>query len=110
MSELDMTYAAQIRAAGVVLDLLVKAGNEGLPVASWMVTGPGGLLVNCLGVNDVARRASFEAWAELLEAQRLPDDIGALWTIVQRAHMTDLRGCHVDLVAYLDAPFGGDER
>lgn len=110
MAELNVVYAGQVRATGVVLDLLAKGGNEGLPVASWMVTGTGSLLGNCLGVDDVARRASFEAWADLLGAQRLPDDIGALWTIVQRARTADLRGCRVDLVAYLDAPFGGEGR
>jgi hypothetical protein len=109
-SELNQRYAEQIRATGILLDLLAKADNEGLPVASWMVTGTGGLLANCLGVDDVARRASFEAWSDLLGVQRLPDDIGAMWTIVQRARTADLRGCRVDLVAYLDAPFGGDDQ
>jgi len=109
-SGLDAAYVAQIRAAGVLIDLLANAAEQGLPPVAWMVTGGGSLVGHCLGASDVQRRASFEAWADLVGAHRLPDDVAPLWTVELRARAEDVRACRVDVVAWLDEPFGGEYR
>ena len=108
MSDLHTAYVAQLRAAGVLIDLLATAADQGLPGAAWMLTGGGHVVGHCLGATDVQRRASFEAWTDLVGARRFPDEVAPLWTVELRARAVDLRACRVDVVAWLDESFGGE--
>lgn len=107
VSDLDLRYAAQIRAAGVLSDLLVMAGEAALPSLSWSVNCRGGLSGLCVGVTDAGIRASFEAWMQLLGAQRLYDDRSADDGVILRGRVEQIRGCEVRLSAYLSTPAGG---
>jgi hypothetical protein len=106
--ELNAVYAAQVRGVALLTDLLMKAGKEGLPVAAWWLTSKGNLSAHCVGATDLERRASFEAWADLLGAKRLPDQIAPLWTVELRARTETIYGRQVDLVSWLDESFGGE--
>lgn len=106
--ELNAVYAAQFRGVALLNDLLLKAGREGLPVAAWWLTSKGNLSGHCVGATDTHRRASFEAWADLLGAKRLPDQIAPLWTVELHAQLETVWGRQIDLVSWLDEPFGGE--
>lgn len=107
VSDLDLRYAAQIRAAGVLSDLLVMAGGAALPSLTWSVNCRGGLLGLCMGETDNDLRASFEAWMQQLGAQRLPDDLTVDGYVTLRGRVEQVRGCEVRLSAYLFTPAGG---
>lgn len=106
ISDLDLRYAAQIRAAGVVSDLLVMAGDAALPSLTWSVNCRGGLSGLCVGATDDDIEASFEAWVQLLGAQRLADDECVDGGVILRGRVEPIRGCEVRLSAYLSTPAG----
>lgn len=108
VSDLDLRYAAQIRAAGVLVDLLVMAGEMALPSLGWSVTGRGAISGFGVGITDSDTRASFEAWAKVLGAQRLPDDVSVTGSLILRARVEQFRGCEVRLAAHLLARVGGE--
>jgi hypothetical protein len=106
--ELDARYEAQVSGLRLLTDVLVKAAREGLPAAAWWLSSTGDLSGHCVGATDADRRASFEAWADMLGAKRLPDEVAPLWTVELRARLETVFGRRIDLVAWLDEPFGGE--
>jgi hypothetical protein len=101
VGELDLGYAVQIRAARVLGDLLAEAGGLGLPLVTWRMTAAGVLWADCLGNTDKQLRASFEAWADLVDAQRLQDTYGMCGSVILRARREDWYGCRVVVSAEL---------
>lgn len=108
VSDLDLWYAAQLRAVGVLADLLVMAGDAALLPAIWTVRLRGGLSGSCSGLTDDELRASFEAWLKLLGAERLPGDVSMTGGVILRGRV-EIRGCEVRLSAHLLARAGGED-
>ncbi|HZM84489.1 MAG TPA: hypothetical protein VFC19_52890 [Candidatus Limnocylindrales bacterium] len=110
VDELNLGYARQIRAARVLGDLLAETGAAHLPLVAWRMTVTGVLWADCLGASHEQLRASFDAWANFLAAQRLPATHGVCGSLIWRARAEDWRGCRVVVSAELLLPLDGADQ
>jgi hypothetical protein len=97
----------QRRAVRVLAQLLEQASRDGLPPVGWSVSDAGAVLVaRCFAHDPGQRRADFDAWCGVLNADRWPEQTTGATTHLH-AVATDYDGL-VDVAVVADL-FAEDE-